>query len=34
MDDLRIILGIGNPGSTYDGTRHNIGWAALDALHH
>jgi PTH1 family peptidyl-tRNA hydrolase len=34
MDGLRIILGIGNPGAQYQGTRHNIGWEPLDRLHH
>jgi PTH1 family peptidyl-tRNA hydrolase len=29
---MRVILGIGNPGSEYDGTRHNLGFAVLDAL--
>lgn len=32
MSSVRVIAGLGNPGTAYDGTRHNIGFAAVDRL--
>lgn len=30
---MRVIAGLGNPGSQYAGNRHNIGFMAVDAIH-
>ena len=29
---MKYIFGLGNPGSKYDGTRHNMGYMAVDIL--
>jgi PTH1 family peptidyl-tRNA hydrolase len=30
--ELKVILGLGNPGKEYETTRHNVGWWVLDHL--
>lgn len=34
MDVMYVVVGLGNPGRKYEGTKHNIGFHAIDRLAH
>jgi PTH1 family peptidyl-tRNA hydrolase len=32
LNDVSLIVGLGNPGNEYEGTYHNVGWSMVDVL--